>query len=69
MPHRVLRSGLCLLDTPGVGGLESAHGQITMGTLSSADCLLFVTDASQELTGPEMDFLKGAIANSPNFAS
>jgi hypothetical protein len=65
VPHRVLRSGLCLLDTPGVGGLESAHGQITMGTLSAADCLLFATDASQELTGPELEFLQGAVKRCP----
>ncbi len=68
VPHRVLRAGLCLLDTPGVGGLESGHGQITMGTLSAADCLLFVTDASQELTGPEMEFLQGAVKRCPTTA-
>ncbi len=62
VPHRILRSGLCLLDTPGVGGLDSVHGQITLGSLSSADSLLFVTDAAQELTAPEMEFLKTALA-------
>src|SRR5262249_39911045 len=68
VPHRVLRPGLRLLDTPGVGGLESAHGEITMGTLSAADCLVFVTDASQELTGPEMEFLQGAVRRCPTTA-
>ena len=29
----MLRSGLCLVDTPGVGGLDSAHGFLTLGAL------------------------------------
>jgi len=57
VPHRMLRSGLCLLDTPGVGGLESVHGQLSLASLNNADGVLFVTDASQELTAPELDFL------------
>jgi hypothetical protein len=58
VPHRILRSGLCLLDTPGVGGLESAHGQVTLGCLAGVDGVVFVTDASQELTRPELEFLR-----------
>jgi GTPase SAR1 family protein len=54
----ILRAGLRLLDTPGVGGLESAHGQVTLATLDGVDGALFVTDASQELTAPELAFLK-----------
>lgn len=30
LPHRLLRTGVCLVDTPGVGGLESAHGAVTL---------------------------------------
>ncbi len=65
VPHRLLRSGLCLLDTPGVGGLDSVHGQVTLASLNGADALLFVTDASQELTAPELDFLKTAVGRCP----
>ena len=65
VPHRILRSGLCLLDTPGVGGLDSVHGQVTLASLNGADALLFVTDASQELTAPELDFLKTAVGRCP----
>jgi hypothetical protein len=57
----MLRSGLVVVDTPGVGGLESVHGQLTLATLSDADSVLFVTDAGQELTGPELEFLKTTI--------
>jgi GTPase SAR1 family protein len=58
LPHRLLRTGLCLVDTPGVGGLESAHGAVTLSALSNACGTIFVTDASQELTEPEISFLR-----------
>lgn len=60
LPHRMLRAGLRLIDTPGVGGLDSAYGQLALGALQTADSALFVTDASQELTAPELDFLRSA---------
>ena len=65
LPHRMLRSGLCLVDTPGVGGLDSAHGFLTLGALRMAQGTLFVTDAAQELTGPELEFLKTAVERCP----
>ena len=61
----MLRSGLCLVDTPGVGGLDSAHGFLTLGALRMAEGTLFVTDAAQELTGPELEFLKTAVERCP----
>ncbi|MGB3763607.1 MAG: dynamin family protein [Ornithinimicrobium sp.] len=68
LPHRMLRSGMSLVDTPGVGGLESVHGQLTLGALSSADGVIFVTEASQELTGPELSFLKATVEKCPRTA-
>ncbi len=68
VPRPILRSGLCLIDTPGVGGLDSAHGVITLSTLKGADGVLFVTDASQELTAPEIEFLKAAVERCSNAA-
>ena len=68
LPRRFLRAGLCLIDTPGVGGLDSAHGIITLGALDLADGMLFVTDASQELTAPELDFLQQALQRCPRAA-
>ena len=65
LPHRMLRSGLCLVDTPGVGGLDSAHGFLTLGALGMAEATLFVTDAAQELTAPELEFLKTAVERCP----
>jgi hypothetical protein len=60
LPSNALKQGMILIDTPGVGGLESAHGYITISALAQADAVVFVTDASQELSGPELGFLKHA---------
>ena len=68
LPHRILKPGLCLVDTPGVGGLESEHGQLTLSSLSGADAVLFVTDASQELTQPELEYLRTAVKRCPTAA-
>ena len=68
LPHRMLRAGLCLVDTPGVGGLDSAHGFLTLGALGMAEGTLFVTDAAQELTGPELEFLRTAVQRCPRTA-
>lgn len=56
----ILSGGVVLIDTPGVGGLESAHGAITIAALTDADAVVFVTDASQEMTAPELAFLRHA---------
>jgi hypothetical protein len=66
LPLPMLHDGLVLVDTPGVGGLGSTHGTATMGALPLADAVLFVTDASQELTAPEVEFLRSARQMCPN---
>ena len=66
--QRMLASGLCLVDTPGVGGLDSAHGFLTLGALTRAKGLLFLTDAAQELTAPELSFLQTALERCPGAA-
>ena len=66
VPHPRLRGGLSLVDTPGVGGLDSAHGFLTLSALRFARGTLFVTDASQELNKPELDFLVNAVNRCPS---
>lgn len=66
LPAEVLRSGMVLVDTPGVGGLGSAHGTITVGALPMAEAVVFVTDAGQEFTASEMEFLTLARSLCPN---
>ncbi|SNR35217.1 Dynamin family protein [Haloechinothrix alba] len=60
LPRTLLSSGLVLVDTPGVGGLGSAHAAASLAAASMASALIFVTDASQELTRSELDFLHKA---------
>jgi Dynamin family len=62
IPRKLLAGGLVLVDTPGVGGLNSAHAAASLAACSVADAVLFVTDASQELTLTEVDFLRKACA-------
>jgi signal recognition particle receptor subunit beta len=58
--RRILADGLVLVDTPGVGGLGAAHATATLGAISLADVAIFVTDASQEFTATEIEFLRRA---------
>lgn len=60
LPHEKLRSGLVLLDTPGVGGIYAAHDEITDGALADADAILFVAGLSEPLTDRELRFLERA---------
>ena len=66
IPRKLLAGGLVIVDTPGVGGLGSVHSTITIGALPMADAVIFVSDASQEYTGPELEFMKIARSMCPN---
>ncbi|MFI5891557.1 dynamin family protein [Actinoplanes sp. NPDC051513] len=65
LDRRLLGAGLSIIDTPGVGGLDSAQGNLTLAALSLAGAALFVTDAAQELTAPEVEFLRRALERCP----
>lgn len=58
LPRKLLASGLVIVDTPGVGGLGSTQAAASVAASSMADAVLFVTDASQELTAVEVEFLR-----------
>jgi hypothetical protein len=47
-----------IVDTPGVGGLDSMHGELAMEAAANATALLFVVDASAPFTSGELDFLR-----------
>jgi predicted GTPase len=49
---------LTLVDTPGVGGLDAAHGELAAEAAASATALLFVVDAGAPLTRGELAFLQ-----------
>jgi hypothetical protein len=53
-------TGLNLIDTPGVGGLESGHAALTIQSLRAADALLFITEAGAPFRAEELSFLRRA---------
>src|SRR5215475_2592346 len=48
---------LTLVDTPGVGGLDSLHAEIALDAVERSTALLMVVDASSPFSQPELSFL------------
>lgn len=57
VPNPLLELGWAFIDTPGIGGLNAAQAAAALAFLPLAHALLFVSDASAELTNVELDFL------------
>lgn len=66
LPHPLLADGLAIVDTPGMGGLGAGHAASTLAFLPFADGLIFVSDASAEVSQPEAEFLERARELCPN---
>ncbi|MFF3938073.1 dynamin family protein [Streptomyces phaeofaciens] len=64
-PFEPLRSGLVLVDTPGVGSVNPAHTAATRSALPRADAVLFVGSAVEPLSTVELDFLRYALGQCP----
>lgn len=62
IPSEKLKSGLCVIDTPGIGGLDARHLSLTSFALTKADCVLFVADAGEPMSASELNFIKDKIA-------
>jgi hypothetical protein len=60
LPHDLLAQGLVLVDSPGMGSMGAGQGAATLAFLPWADGLIFVSDASAELSRPEVEFLHQA---------
>lgn len=60
-PNPQLKEGLVLVDTPGIGSLNTEHTAITYAFIPNADAILFVTDSLKPLTTEELDFIKKRI--------
>ena len=56
----LLRDGIRLIDTPGLGGSEGTHDDITLRVLEDADAVLLVLDAEQPVTDDEREVLRRA---------
>jgi GTPase SAR1 family protein len=61
LPHALLATGITLVDTPGVGGLNGGHSAATMAFLPFADAVLFVSDATAELSAAELEWFRVAV--------
>ncbi|MFJ6728583.1 dynamin family protein [Streptomyces sp. NPDC091281] len=61
VPAPLLESGLELIDTPGVGGLEPAHLRAALSALIEADAVLFVTKPGEPISRSEREFLAVAV--------
>ncbi|MBF6214948.1 dynamin family protein [Nocardia puris] len=58
LPNPLLADGIVLVDTPGVGGHGNAGVSTVLGMVPAADAVLIISDASTELTEPELSFLR-----------
>lgn len=65
VPSRFLERGPAVIDTPGAGGIRSGAATSVLAFLPFADALLFVTDASAELSAGELDYLARAAERCP----
>ncbi|WP_409055941.1 dynamin family protein [Streptomyces sp. SYP-A7185] len=69
LPLEQLRTGLVLVDTPGVGSMNLAHDAATHAFLGQADALIFVGDLVVTFSTDELDFLGRALAKCPTVIS
>ena len=59
LPNELLKSGLIIVDTPGVGGLFRKHKEITWRYAPNADAVFFVLDSVEAvISRDEISFLK-----------
>ncbi|MFI9506849.1 dynamin family protein [Nocardia sp. NPDC052566] len=58
LPNPLLADGIVLIDTPGVGGHGTSSAAHVLGLVAAADAVLVLSDASTELTEPELAFLR-----------
>jgi len=60
LDHHLLRAGLELVDTPGIGSIHSHNTEVARGFLPRVDAALCVLDAGQPLSQAEREFLAEA---------
>ena len=69
LPNPILKEGVVIIDTPGVGGLFKKHREITFRYAPNADAVFFVTDSVESLINQdEIKFLKELYENTKNIA-
>ncbi len=59
LPHPLMRHGLTIIDTPGLGGLFKSHAEILWRYAPAADAVFFVLDSVEAVASrPEMEALE-----------
>ncbi|MET9492531.1 dynamin family protein [Nocardia sp. NPDC006630] len=58
VPNRLLADGIVVVDTPALGAHGGSGVAGVLGAVPTADAVLVLTDASTELTDPEVEFLR-----------
>ncbi len=58
LPNPLLADGIVVIDTPPVGGHATAASAAVLALAPAADAVLVLSDASTELTEPEVEFLR-----------
>ncbi|MFI6540088.1 dynamin family protein [Nonomuraea sp. NPDC050547] len=64
-PAELLRDGLVLVDTPGIGAVNNAHSDATYASLSRADAILYVGSSEETLSVNELAHVEKAFAACP----
>ncbi len=66
-PSPILKSGIVIIDTPGLGGLFRGHKKITYEYVPRADAVFFVTDSVESPIGAlELEYLNDVRAITPH---
>lgn len=63
VPNPRLKSGMVLMDTPGVGGLDLRHGLLTDYYAPKADIILYVFDTIKPLSETDLAFIKNRLVS------
>lgn len=63
LPHSLLRDGLCLVDTPGLGSVFEANTASTVNFLPQIDAALVVLGADPPVSGEELRFVSELARN------
>lgn len=63
----ILKSGLIIIDTPGLGGIFKEHKKVTWKHVPKADAVFFVTDSFESPIGQEeIEHLKNVLSITPH---
>lgn len=63
-PASILRQGVVLIDTPGIGSTHRHNTEATVNFIPQCDAALFVTSPDPPITETEIDFLARVLATS-----